>query len=473
MLEEEKGLIMTPYERNLEVWRQLWRVIERSDLVVQIVDSRNPLLFRSKDVEKYVTEVDSRKKNLLLVNKADMLTVEQRIQWADYFEKEGIRYTFFSAALAKEKLEEEEEQRKAAEALAQKEHSVGDSEEEDTEVPDVEQTRPKSDRRPSFTGLIQTESEEDIPARARIIGADELIDLLTAECPEALHKTESKTAKITIGFVGYPNVGKSSTLNALVGAKRVTVSSTPGKTKHFQTIHLSDSMILCDCPGLVFPSFATTKADLVVNGILPIDQLREFTGPSALVAQRVPKWVLENVYGIKIRTRDAEGVQVNRKPTGTELLVAYAVARGFTKSSQGNPDEARAARYILKDYVNGKILYAHPPPDVDSDEFNAPMYRNKRFQPRRAEPIPAVPATNPAPSLSTPASSELDAAFFAPQATTVRAGTVGKHASTDFSRTKVYPHQGASAPVMTKKDKLHDKKNKRRGKQRTVWTAIE
>lgn len=69
---------MTPFERNLEVWRQLWRVIERSHLVVQIVDARNPLLFRSTDLEKYVKEVDPRKKNLLLVNKADLLTTWQR-----------------------------------------------------------------------------------------------------------------------------------------------------------------------------------------------------------------------------------------------------------------------------------------------------------------------------------------------------------------------------------------------------------
>ena len=77
-LEESVGLLLTPYERNLEVWRQMWRVIERSDMVVQIVDARNPLLFRSVDVESYVTEVDDRKKNLLLINKADMLTSKQR-----------------------------------------------------------------------------------------------------------------------------------------------------------------------------------------------------------------------------------------------------------------------------------------------------------------------------------------------------------------------------------------------------------
>lgn len=35
-LEEDEGLVMTPFEKNLEVWRQLWRVVERSDIVVQV-----------------------------------------------------------------------------------------------------------------------------------------------------------------------------------------------------------------------------------------------------------------------------------------------------------------------------------------------------------------------------------------------------------------------------------------------------
>ena len=46
------------------------------------------------------------------------------------------------------------------------------------------------------------------------------------------------------------------------------------------------------------------------------------------------------------------------------------VARGFMRSGQGNPDEARAARFILKDYVNGKLLYCHAPPTASEDLFN-------------------------------------------------------------------------------------------------------
>lgn len=41
----------------------------------------------------------------------------------------------------------------------------------------------------------------------------------------------------------------------------------------------------------------------------------------------------------------------------------------MTRSSFGMPDTSRAARHVLKDYVNAKLLYAHPPPGVDSDDF--------------------------------------------------------------------------------------------------------
>lgn len=53
---------------------------------------------------------------------------------------------------------------------------------------------------------------------------------------------------------GFPNVGKSSVINSLVGRKVVSVSRTPGHTKYFQTYYLTQTVKLCDCPGLVFPS---------------------------------------------------------------------------------------------------------------------------------------------------------------------------------------------------------------------------
>lgn len=43
--------------------------------------------------------------------------------------------------------------------------------------------------------------------------------------------------------------GKSSTINALFGSKKTAVAPTPGKTKHFQTLFVSPTVCLCDCPG--------------------------------------------------------------------------------------------------------------------------------------------------------------------------------------------------------------------------------
>ncbi|KAL2676833.1 hypothetical protein Neosp_010599 [[Neocosmospora] mangrovei] len=383
-LQENNDLLMTPFERNLEVWRQLWRVIERSDLIVQIVDARNPLLFRSEDLENYVKAVDPKKENLLLINKADMMTLKQRTAWAKHLKAAGISYRFFSAQLANELNEardfsdsEEEEAGPSSSKAAEKEPATEEEQGEDKQQEGAPLTE-------EFVAKVETRTEEEVDTQ--ILTVEELEDIFLRHAPTE----EGADRKLQVGLVGYPNVGKSSTINALIGAKKVSVSSTPGKTKHFQTIHLSDRVILCDCPGLVFPNFATTKADLVCNGVLPIDQLREFLGPVGLVTLRVPQPFLEAIYGITIRTRPIEegGTGV---PTAAELLRAYARARGFQTQGLGQPDESRAARYILKDYVNGKLLFVSPPPGIeDAADFNRELYDEQHLPEKRRAALAAA-----------------------------------------------------------------------------------
>lgn len=174
----------------------------------------------------------------------------------------------------------------------------------------------------------------------------------------------------------------------------------------------------------MFPNFATTKAELVCSGVLPIDQLREFTGPAGLVARRVPQFFLEAVYGLKIATRPLEegGTGI---PSAEELLAAYAKARGFTRTGQGQPDESRAARYILKDYVNGKLLFCHPPPgDIDPLEFNEELYDEAHLPEKRRLALMAMESSfddqismaGTERSMFEPGakSTKLDSAFFAP-----------------------------------------------------------
>jgi large subunit GTPase 1 len=210
-LQEEEGLLLTPFERNLEVWRQLWRVIERSQLIVQIVDARNPLLFRSEDLDTYVKEVNPKKRNLLLINKADFLTKSQRRQWADHFDKHNIRYTFFSAALAAKQQEEERIRLEKEEArqLAQNATTTSDVEdeyedsEEDEDTPEtasslaneveaidledeavpIDEKTTSDEQGDNHNNTEIEEADEDEDDRTRIRTTTNLLDLLIEEAP--------------------------------------------------------------------------------------------------------------------------------------------------------------------------------------------------------------------------------------------------------------------------------------------------
>ncbi|KAG7146135.1 Large subunit GTPase 1 like protein [Verticillium longisporum] len=428
-LQENNDLLMTPFERNLEVWRQLWRVIERSDLIVQIVDARNPLLFRSDDLDSYVKAVDKRKENLLLINKADMMTVKQRKIWAKYLKETGIAYKFFSAILAKEALEAEE-----AEAEAESQDASSKAPQRDAgEQQDESEESSEEEEEAGEEADVEVD-DEDI----RILTVEELEDIFLSHAP----KDAAPDHKLSVGLVGYPNVGKSSTINALIGAKKVSVSSTPGKTKHFQTIHLSEKVILCDCPGLVFPNFANTKADLVCNGVLPIDQLREFTGPAGLVALRIPKHFLEAVYGITIRTRALEEGGTG-KPTASELLRSYARARGYQTQGLGQPDESRAARYILKDYVAGKLLFCQPPPNtIGAKEFNSELYDDEHLpEHRRGHLVPVMEDLSIAGDDESNMASEFVALPAGPKSKQIDSGFFGPGSSSSGHLKMPFSHQ--------------------------------
>ncbi len=96
-LEESSGRPSTPYEKNIEVWRQLWRVLDRSDLLVHIVDGRNPLFYFSEDLVKIAASMEPPRRTLVLFNKSDFLSLGQRRAWADYFSRRGLEVYFFSA----------------------------------------------------------------------------------------------------------------------------------------------------------------------------------------------------------------------------------------------------------------------------------------------------------------------------------------------------------------------------------------
>lgn len=434
LLQEKEGLVMTPYEKNIEFWRQLWRVVEKSDVVVQIVDARNPLLFRSADLEKYVKEVDANKQNLLLLNKADFLTDEQRAYWAEYFDKEGVRVAFFSAVEPEEiaKTNESDDSEGENSDESESEDDEEDSSEEEEKLA-VDGIKKKADEIGAGLAEIEKaldsissgdEGQNTAPFEASSKPEESVSEAqsLNKNNPKVLtrlelieffkvirrsHPSAAGKDSVIIGLMGYPNVGKSSTINALLQEKKVSVSATPGKTKHFQTLFLEKDLILCDCCGLVLPSFCFTKAEMVLNGILPIDQLRDYVPPVNTLCTLIPRHVLEETYGILI-SKPLEGEDPNRPPYAEELLLSYGYNRGFM-TANGQPDQSRSARKILKDFVNGKLLFCCAPPIVKQTDFH--IFPERKSSELQLENLP--PRQQRSMKITTGKSSQdIDAAFF-------------------------------------------------------------
>lgn len=53
-------------------------------------------------------------------------------------------------------------------------------------------------------------------------------------------------------MIGYPNAGKSSVINALMGKPCCKAAPLPGETKVWQYITLTKKIFLIDCPGVVY-----------------------------------------------------------------------------------------------------------------------------------------------------------------------------------------------------------------------------
>jgi large subunit GTPase 1 len=163
-------------------------------------------------------------------------------------------------------------------------------------------------------------------------------------------------------MVGYPNVGKSSLINALIGEKKVSMSRQPGKTKHFQTIEVPNRRItLCDCPGLVFPSVVATKAHLVIRAVQPIDVTNDTLTPVQLIVEKVGLDTCLRKY------KCAEQAKAYmHESSGRILLSAMAVKLGHLLR-MSEPDISWSARRVLRDFTEGWLLYCEKPPGMEEE----------------------------------------------------------------------------------------------------------
>lgn len=345
---------MSFWELNLETWRQLWRVLELSDVVLVIADARFPTLMFPPYMYEYVTK-ELKKHIIICLNKIDLVETPVVLAWKKYFEEKykDISVVLFTSCpsynlrggnVNKSGLKirrRRGRQRMAGEGALQVFQACQSIVKDQVDL---------SSWRHKIHQEMQTSNEAGGDDNE-----DEDLEI------EGTHEEEKdfdfeehvayKNGVLTVGCVGFPNVGKSSLLNALMGKKVVSVSRTPGHTKHFQTIFLTGTVRLCDCPGLVFPS-QTPRTLQILMGSFPIAQVREPYGSVKFLAERLD---IPKLLAIKHPEGDDE------EWSAMDICDAFALKRGFLTAKAARPDTYRAANSILRMALDGKITLSLKP----------------------------------------------------------------------------------------------------------------
>ncbi|KAJ7497230.1 P-loop containing nucleoside triphosphate hydrolase protein [Mycena latifolia] len=265
--------------------RTLHKVIDQSDIVVLVLDARDPEGCRSRLVEEEVRRRESEGKKLVFVlNKIDLIPHANAQQWLKHLRHSTPTLPF---------------------------------------------------RSPSSAQHQRTNiSSSTAPA---------LIKLLKAYKPSA--------GSVTVGVVGYPNVGKSSLINCLKRSKVCAVAAQPGHTKDLQSVQLERGMRIVDSPGVVFDDEEDKAGNILLRNVVKVEDVDDPIAVVEEILTRTPPATIQKLYNLP-----------EFKST-IEFLTMSALSSGRLLKG-GTPDLISTARHILTDWNHQKIPYFSEPPAI-------------------------------------------------------------------------------------------------------------
>lgn len=152
-----------------------------------------------------------------------------------------------------------------------------------------------------------------------------------------------------MGFIGYPNTGKSSIINTLKSKKVCQVAPIPGETKVWQYITLMKRLYLIDCPGIVQPGATDSETDIVLKGVIRIESIKHPEDHIPAVLERVKKEYIQRTYGV-LEWEDH-----------IDFLTQFARKSGKLHKG-GEADLHTVSKMILKDWLRGNIPFFVAPP---------------------------------------------------------------------------------------------------------------
>ncbi|KAG7452301.1 P-loop containing nucleoside triphosphate hydrolase protein [Guyanagaster necrorhizus] len=372
----------TYFERNIEVWRQFWRVTEISDIILVLLDSRCPLIHYPPSLSAYLSD----RKHILVLTKVDITGPERVQAWTRYLRDcyPGVPIVEVEAYAARDPSAVHQGQKRFDPHLPDgfRQRLVQILQEVHAEMldpPERVKVNPRwlKDWRPSVKREIDWAGvKNERGGKTGMLTGGPAIP--RSEISEEQDSPELEPRFLTIGLIGQPNVGKSSLLNALFGTQKVHASKTPGKTKHFQTLFWTPEVRLVDCPGLVVPNFIPMELQ-VLSGILLISRISSIPSCIHFVGERLP---IEEIYHLehpvsklpvtkdKRTWRNGEKRVVARstKWTAMDVMSAYADKKGWVTAKAGRMDVNRAGNAILRALAETRIPWAFWPPDTKEDE---------------------------------------------------------------------------------------------------------
>lgn len=315
--------------------RELRKVVDNADVLLQVLDARDPLGCRSLETERMLLRAG--KKIVLILNKIDLVPKSNVEAWLKY-----LRHDFPTLAF---------------------------------------KASTQSQRTNLSQGALTVNSSakggaDVITGGSEAIGAGALLQLIKNYSRSLNLKTS-----IAVGVFGAPNVGKSSLINSLKRARVCSVASTPGHTKVVQSVMLDKSVRLLDCPGIVFSDESVSGAaslglssqeiqirrqSALLRNVVKVELVQDPITPVEAIMARVEPAHLMSVYGLEwFQQGDAQ-----------DLLMRIAVQRG-RMGRGGKIDIQGTARSVLHDWNVGRIqYYTHPPALHRSailSEHNAPV----------------------------------------------------------------------------------------------------
>ncbi|KAK1829477.1 NUC091 domain-containing protein [Podospora conica] len=327
-VEEEEFSVSTAKEaifnkgQSKRIWNELYKVIDSSDVILHVLDARDPVGTRCRHVEKYLATEAPHKHLVFVLNKIDLVPSKTAAAW--------IR-------------------------VLQKDH-------------------PTCAMRASMKNPF---------------GRGSLIDLLRQF--SILHKDRKQ---ISVGLIGYPNIGKSSIINALKGKAVTKVAPIPGETKVWQYVTLMRRIYLIDCPGIVPPNLNDTPEDLLLRGVVRVENVDNPEQYIPAVLNKVKLHHMERTYELKGWKDHMEFLELLARKGGRLL-------------KGGEPDVDGVAKMVLNDFMRGKIPWFHPAPAMEGTE-DEPITEGRqgrlgemRVKRKRDEETESTVVASTAPSVAT------------------------------------------------------------------------